>query len=81
MLNSSFEIHSVALCHRNTSFMKSHALQPSAMAKGVRNGANMWELRGRSASAGGELKKERLRPWEVERDDMKWPAGEGWKPL
>ena len=40
MLNSSFEIHSVALCHRNTSFMKSHALQPSAMAKGVRNGAN-----------------------------------------
>lgn len=37
--------------------------------------------RGRSASAGGELRKERMKPWEVERDEMKWPVGEGWKPL
>ena len=42
---------------------------------------NEWERRGRSASEGEELRKGKMKPWEVERDDMKWPAGEGWKPL
>ena len=37
--------------------------------------------RGRSATSGGELRSGRMKPWEVERDEMKWPAGEGWAPL
>lgn len=44
-----------------------------------------WDDSGRTRSFGGsgfdgDERKPR-RPWEVERDEMKWPTGEGWKPL
>lgn len=43
-----------------------------------------WDDHGRvRSSSEGRLKKGPVRPWEVERDEMKWPVGpdEGWKPL
>ncbi len=54
----------------------------------ARNGQR-WDGRGwddigrtRSSSGGGLTSTDKpKRPWEVERDEMKWPAGEGWRPL
>ncbi len=49
-----------------------------------RQNGSSWDERGRGRSAsasGSEARKGRMKPWEVERDEMKWPVGEGWKPL
>jgi hypothetical protein len=56
---------------------------------GLRNGSRWdgrrWDDTGRlRSSSGGTLGMENgkpRRPWEVERDEMKWPVGEGWRPL
>lgn len=52
---------------------------------GERWSGKKWEEVGRTRSSSGggldgDARKPR-RPWEVERDEMKWPTGEGWKPL
>lgn len=50
-----------------------------------RRDTGVFDSRGRSASAGRASvdvnSPKPRRPWEVPRDEMKWPAGEGWKPL
>ncbi|KAI0341304.1 hypothetical protein BDW22DRAFT_1358787 [Trametopsis cervina] len=44
-----------------------------------------WDDTGRlRSSSGGALPSEERKPrraWDVERDEMKWPTGEGWRPL
>ena len=39
------------------------------------------EERGRRSSSAGAGAARMRRPWEVERDEMKLPAGDGWRPL
>ena len=52
---------------------------------GYRWNGRGWDDTGRlrSSSGGvlGGLDEKPRRPWNVERDEMKWPAGEGWRPL
>ncbi|KAI0694498.1 hypothetical protein BC835DRAFT_1349209 [Cytidiella melzeri] len=57
----------------------------SVDVKEEKDGGMRWENTGRMrSSSGGGLAgndEKPRRPWNVERDEMKWPTGEGWRPL
>ena len=55
-----------------------------AEKNGQRWDGRKWDDVGRLRSYSGDgptSDNKPKRPWEVERDDMKWPVGEGWRPL